>query len=112
MLMIVIENPAQVTKVSDVPFVSMGAFCATIVENNGESAITTNPQKKRKQINKGKFIERANGDRKQHEPEKKSEIAATLFTPHFCDIIPAAIHARAPQPIIPKDNNGTFNAGS
>lgn len=46
----VIEKPIQVTIVNAVPFICTGTFCATKVENSGESAITTNPQKIRKTI--------------------------------------------------------------
>ena len=46
--MMVMENPMQFTIVKEVPLDSSGAFCATNVEKRGESAITTNPQKKRK----------------------------------------------------------------
>ena len=41
----VIAKPIQVTMVMAVPLMDAMAFCATIDENNGESAITTNPQK-------------------------------------------------------------------
>lgn len=54
MLMMVIPNPMQLTMVSEVPFESDGAFCATSVENIGESAVTANPQIKRKKIRIGK----------------------------------------------------------
>ena len=47
-LNMVILNPIQVTMVSAVPFDVGGALCATRLENIGESAITTNPQKIRK----------------------------------------------------------------
>lgn len=41
-------KPTQFIMVSAVPFISVDAFCATRVENNGESAMTTIPQKMRK----------------------------------------------------------------
>ena len=44
----VIENPIQFTMVKAVPLILASALFATKVENRGESAITTNPQKKRK----------------------------------------------------------------
>ena len=50
--MMVIAKPIQVTMVNAVPFKPAGAFCATSVENMGESAITTNPQKMMKTKNK------------------------------------------------------------
>ena len=46
--MMVIEKQMQLTMVSEVRRDSSGAFCATNVENKGESAITASPQKKRK----------------------------------------------------------------
>jgi len=51
MLIMVMEKPMQFTIVSADPFDSEGAFCATSVENNGESAITTSPQIHRKMSN-------------------------------------------------------------
>jgi len=45
MLIMVIAKPIQLTIVKAVPLFSAGAFFATSVENNGESAMTTNPQK-------------------------------------------------------------------
>ena len=46
----VIEKPIQLTMVNAVPLNSAGALFATKVENKGESAITTKPQKIRKTI--------------------------------------------------------------
>ena len=50
-LIIVIAKPIQFTIVKAVPLFFEGAFFATNVENSGESAITTIPQKIRKIIN-------------------------------------------------------------
>ena len=44
MLMMVMANPIQFTMVNELPLIALGAFCATRVENKGESAITENPQ--------------------------------------------------------------------
>ena len=52
-LRIVNEKPIQFVMVNKVPLLSDGAFCATKVENKGESAITTIPQKSR---NKNKAV--------------------------------------------------------
>jgi hypothetical protein len=49
-LTMVIENPMQFTMVSDVPRDAAGAFCAIKLENNGESAITENPQINKKKM--------------------------------------------------------------
>ena len=48
----VIKKPIQFTMVNAVPFSFEFEFCATKVENRGESAITTNPQKNKKITNK------------------------------------------------------------
>jgi len=67
MLMIVRKNPMQFTIVKAVPLISGSAFCATRVENIGESAITTVPQNNKK---KRKLVEpncvKAKGEIKQH----------------------------------------------
>lgn len=52
MLIIVIAKPIQFTIVKAVPFILASALFATNVENRGESAITTNPQKNRKLKNR------------------------------------------------------------
>ena len=39
------ENPIQVTIVMAVPLIGTLAFCATMDEKSGESAMTTSPQK-------------------------------------------------------------------
>ena len=50
-LIIVIKNPMQLTKVITDPLISCGAFCAIKVENKGESAMTTIDQKQIKKQN-------------------------------------------------------------
>lgn len=45
MLMMVIKKPIQLTIVRAEPTSSLGAVCATRVENWGESPTTTMPQK-------------------------------------------------------------------
>lgn len=52
MLTMVIEKPMQLTIVRAVPLSFFGALFATKVENRGESATTTIPQKIKKLINK------------------------------------------------------------
>lgn len=82
MLTIVIEKPIQFTIVNAEPFESSGALCATNVENKGESAITTSPQKNKNKINKRKESDnKKNGDNKQHKQERKSEMVAIFFAP-------------------------------
>ncbi len=55
MLKIVIENPIQFTIVSAVPLSFLGTFNATKVENRGEPAITTIPQKSKKSVKRASF---------------------------------------------------------
>ena len=82
--MIVIKNPIEFTIVNAVPFNSTGAFCATKVENNGESAITTIPQKKRKTSNKiWELPPIINGDIKLHKPEAANALNAIFLAPEF-----------------------------
>jgi len=50
-LRMVIANPIEFKMVSAVPLSSIGAFLASRVENNGESAMTTMPHNKRKSRN-------------------------------------------------------------
>ena len=52
MLIIVMEKPIQFTMVNAVPFNFGMAFCATRVENKGESAMTTIPQNNKNPKNK------------------------------------------------------------
>ena len=84
MLIIVIENPIQFTIVSEDPLVSSGAFLATRVENNGESAITETLHTNRK-IRKVKleFEKRKIGERKQQEQEMVKAMDAIFFAPNF-----------------------------
>ena len=78
----VIENPIQLTIVSEDPRDSSGAFCATKEENKGESAITASPQKKRNAINtEAEGFNKNSGERIQHRQDKSSEIVAILFAP-------------------------------
>ena len=103
----VIAKPIQFTMVSEVPLVLSGAFCATSVENKGESAITTHPQKKRKQSKPatGAFTN-ISGESKQQEPDKNKQIDAIFFAPNNCERNPLNTQAILPPPIIRKDNNG------
>lgn len=82
MLIIVIEKPIQFTIVSAVPFNSNVAFCATNVENKGESAITTIAQKNRNKRNKtSDSNENINGKVRLHNPENKSAKVAVRLVP-------------------------------
>src|SRR5258708_32185502 len=101
------ENPIQFTMVSDVPLDSSGAFWATKVENRGESAITTSPQKNKKPINAGtELINRNNGERQQHKQERNKAPVATCLTPNPCERYPPNTQANPPEAIITKDTKG------
>jgi hypothetical protein len=82
MLMMVIENPMQFMIVSAEPLDSSAAFCATRVENSGESAITTSPQNNKKMIKTGgEAFKINNAETKQHNPESARARVAMLFGP-------------------------------
>ena len=105
--MIVIEKPMQLTMVSDVPFDAGWAFCATNVENNGESAITAIPHINIKAINTAaEPLNSNNGDRKQQAHDTDNAIIAVVFTPKRCDINPPKTQDNEPDAIIKKDSKG------
>ena len=111
MLIMVIKKPIQLTKVSDEPFTSAGAFWATIVENIGESAITTILQKVRN-IKSAitELLFNIKGEMIQLKQESSNAAAAVLPAPKLCDRYPLATQDRAPAAIIRNDNKGTFKA--
>lgn len=75
----------QFTIVSEVPRTSSGACLATNVENNGESAITTSPQKNRKTINTTADLAAKNkGEEIQQRHDRVSATVATVFAPYDC----------------------------
>jgi len=87
MLIIVIENPIQFTIVKAVPLDSGKALLATKVENRGESAITTIPQKKRNPIMMTEeSIKNISGDIIQHRHDKSNAMEAVFFVPIFMEI--------------------------
>ena len=107
----VIENPIQFTIVIAEPLVSFEAFCATSVENNGESAITTRPQKKRNPTNdEGELSNRNRGEQIQQKQDKNNEMDAILFAPKYCESNPLKTQAIPPHPMIRNDKRGIFNA--
>ena len=70
--------------VNAVPFSFLGAFCATKVENSGESAITTIPQKSKKSTKVVSFATiKKSGEVKQQAQESKSIEKAVLLVPNF-----------------------------
>ena len=102
----VMEKPMQVTIVMAVPFEAAGAFCATRLENTGESVMTTNPQNTRKPINAGKGKLKASGESRQQEPDNNKAINAVLGLPYLCEMKPLAIHANPPGAMIAKEHTG------
>ena len=83
MLMIVIANPIQFTKVMAVPFNSEGTALATKFENCGESAVTAIPQKHHPIKNNSDGSRNNNGERRQRDPEIVKANVATLRLPTF-----------------------------
>ncbi len=70
--------------VKAVPLSFSGAFCAIKVENSGESAITTIPQKSKKSTKIVSFATRKkSGAIKQQIQESKSIEKAALLVPNF-----------------------------
>ena len=74
MLIMVIANPTQFTTVKAVPLFFSGVLWATKVVNNGESAMTTMPQKNRKSTNKSSLaMKNRSGVSTQQIPESTRE---------------------------------------
>ena len=72
----------QFTIVNEVPLDSSATFCATNVENSGESAMTTNPQKNKKLTSAiEELLNRNNGDSKQQQQDKNNAMVAIFFAP-------------------------------
>lgn len=77
----------QLTIVNAVPLISASAFWATKVENKGESAITTIPQKSKKPINKTEEDKpNTKGESRQQIPEHNSAIKAVHLAPKSIEI--------------------------
>lgn len=106
------EKPMQVTMVIAVPLICAGAFCATNVENKGESAITTNPQRIRKIRNGIKERLKANGEAAQQQPDKRRAVNAIFLVPKFCERYPPIIQAKPPKAIIRNDKTEIFKFSS
>ena len=76
----VIANPIQFTIVKAVPLYFGIAFCATNVENKGESAMTTIPQKIKKLSSmNSEFTKRIKGDIKQQRHDNSKAVNATFL---------------------------------
>lgn len=102
-------NPIQFTIVSAVPFISGEALLATRVENRGESAITTIPQKSIKPRNKYSDSKpKAQGEKTQHPRDKRRAVKAVDFTPALCETYPPRTQPRLPTAMIKNDHKGMF----
>ena len=100
------ENPMQFTMVREDPFISSRAFCATNVENKGESAMTTIPQKKRNAISTdAEGLNKKTGESRQHRQDKNNEIMAILFVPKCIESKPLMTQAIPPIAITRKEIN-------
>ena len=113
MLTIVIENPIQFVMVNADPRVSSTAFCATNVENSGESATTTIPQNKRKTItSEVELPNRKIGEKMQHKHERSRASEAIRLGPYRCESRPPITHAGPPVAMMTNDSSGMFRLKS
>jgi len=98
----------QLVMVRAVPFNFGVALCATIVENNGESAMTTIPQNKRNRIKKVVLISKSKGESKQQMHEANSAVTASREVPSLLENTPANTHPKLPIPTMINDQRGTL----
>ena len=107
----VIKNPIQLTKVSEEPFTSGGAFWAIRVENMGESAMTTTLQKHRNVTSPVTELHiNSSGDIIQQLNDNSKAMMAVFLALMCCDIYPLATQDKAPAAMMKNDNRGTFIA--
>lgn len=105
MLIMVNEKPKQLVMVNKVPLLSIGAFCATKVENNGESAMMTIPQKSRKKNSKFTFAYMKNrGEARQQRVDKNKAEMATRLVPKCSERNPLMTQATEPEAIMINDH--------
>jgi hypothetical protein len=101
--MIVMENPMPFTIVNAVPFTFGSQFCATRVENSGESATTVAPQKSIRNIKIHGFgIVKNNGESKQHKPDVNRAADAIVREPFFNDQVLPITQPTLPAEIMAK----------
>ena len=94
----------QFTIVNDVPLDASGAFWATKVENRGESATTTIPQKNRKtKRKKMEFWDKKKGEIKQQIQEANKAKVAMFLGLNFSENCPLNIQATEPEAIMRKE---------
>ena len=101
----------QFTIVKDVPLDASGAFWATKVENNGESATTTIPQKNRK-INRTftEFCDKNIGEIKQQIQEADKAKVAIFLGLNLSENCPLNTQATDPEAIMRKEKSETFKS--
>lgn len=89
-----------------VPLLWVGTFCATNVENIGESAVTTTPQNI---INASIIIENGckniKGDKMQQMPDKESDRRAIWIGRNLSESIPPTAQDMPPIAMMTKDHN-------
>ena len=71
--------------VKAVPLRFSGAYCATNVENCGESGLTLKPQIKSSIKKKGNGSTYNRGEIKQQSPDMKSAVVPTFALPKYCE---------------------------
>ena len=92
----------QFTRVSAVPFNSIGTVEATKVENCGESEVTNIPQRQNTTRNRGVGKRKNKGEAKHRSPDSNNEPMATFPLPHLSAICPPMAQEIPPSPIITK----------
>ena len=103
----------QFVMVNADPLVSSAAFCATRVENNGESATTTMPQKKRNAIrSEVELPDRKIGEEMQHKHEKSRARVAMRLGPNRSENRPPSTHAGPPAAMITKESRGMLKSAN
>lgn len=106
MLIMVMLKPIQLTMVREVPLRCWSQFCATRVENKGESATTLKPHIRSVISAKrscSKYI--ANGAAIQQVAEMRTLHRAIEIEPCFKESFPESTHAKPPIPMIINDHN-------
>ena len=98
-------KPIEFTIVSAVPLVVAAVFCATKVENIGESEMTTIPQNNKKVKNTKVFDVKNKGETIQQIPDKSKAVFATFLLPKRSDKFPPTIHPKLPMASIKNDQS-------
>src|SRR5690606_26028676 len=106
----VIAKPIELTMVRAVPRDSPSALFATRVENRGESATTTAPQRRRNIMRStAELWKNMRGESRQQIALIARAVAAVFLVPRFREIYPPATQATPPIAMIKKESKGTLN---